>query len=287
MKNNGSKFIMYLFFIILLFSCKSFTVNSRIKNQNNSNKFEIITQRLYYRNLTLKVEQTKKIVNGDTFLDGNYRLFYPSGGVKLDLQYQNGQKQGQEMGYFENRMLEHIGWYKSDKNDSFWVWYYNDPLAMDEPIQAFNYWKNGIQLWHQMEYYPNKRIKEYLYYDPIGRPIFRREYDDTGNFIDEGKMVPQLVMVNEKSSIFNREDTLVVRICHVDPPNTSNTVKIRILGLVDNWETIEPIDEFFPKVYKTVLNKKGVYTLEVKFQIKEDKNPEFREFTNNVEFTVE
>jgi hypothetical protein len=157
----------------------------------------------------------------------------------------------------------------------------------DRFISIFNYWKNGIQLWHQMEYYPNKRIKEYLYYDPIGRPIFRREYDDTGNFIDEGKMVPQLVMVNEKSSIFNREDTLVVRICHVDPPNTSNTVKIRILGLVDNWETIEPIDEFFPKVYKTVLNKKGVYTLEVKFQIKEDKNPEFREFTNNVEFTVE
>lgn len=273
--------------IVFIYGTLSCNQSSTYQKQSVKVNEELTTLRFYYENGKMKAERTYKIIEGDTVLHGCGKLFYPSGQLQVELSYKEGKKQGSVKGYYENGMLEHVGWYKDDKQDSLWVWYYNYPEATKEPIQAIDFWYKGNPLSHQIKYYSSGNEREYLFYDPIGRLIYKREYEESGNYNDEGSRYPQIVMVNEKNNQFIKGDTLKARIYHILPPKSEANVFVRIEGLQDEWKETKSSNYYTPIIFENTLDKIGTYKLEVKLKLRDKQKVETIEFTNQVEFAVQ
>lgn len=262
---------------------------SHTENSKDDKQEAIILQRSYYENSKVNAERTCIVINGDTIPHGYGKLFYPTGQLQLSVQYNQGKKQGEERGYYENGMLEHVGWYDNNAQDSIWLWYYNIPNATKEPFKTIEFWDDGKQISHQTLYRENGMTDTYLFCDPLGRPIYKRVYDLEGNVAnEEGMKTPQVVIVttNENIHEFVLGDTLKARIFHIQPPATESYVYVRVNGIETDWKFVNSGHYYQPIVYTHPLTEKGQYTLEVKLQLKEKPIAESVEFINHVAITV-
>lgn len=269
----------------VLFSCNHSDKNDLLQTEVTANS-KIIIQKFFYPDGSLKVERTCLVKDRDTIIHGNEKDFYPNGQLQREVSFEKGKKQGTEKGYYENGVLEHVGNYKADKQDSLWIWYYNETVQDKKSVQAIDFWSNGNPLSHQTKYLPNESIKEYLFYDPIGRPIYKREFTSVNKFYEEGSRYPQIVMVNQTKNLFIKGEHLVARIYHIIPPQTKTALYVRIKGLQSNWEEVEHSSYYAPINFNMQLNRAGKFLFEVKLVLKDLQNSDSSEYVSNVEFEV-
>lgn len=261
------------------------------KDESSEKQFNdlqnLVLNKSYYDNGKLRTEQSYKIIDGDSIPHGYSRLFYQNGQVSLEVLFQNGMKQGIEKGYYENGEIEYVGKNNNDKPDSLTVWYYSNSVSSEHPIKAIDHWSNGKILSHQQKYYKNGDIKYYIFYDPLERPIYKREYGKNGDFIEEGDKYPAIVMVTELSEYnFKKGDNLVARIYHIKPPKSETELYIRFKGLSDDWQKVSSSDYYTPVILKSPLKSIGKYTLEVKLEIRDNQQIEAEEYISMIGFTV-
>lgn len=129
----------------------------------------------------------------DSIPHGYGKSFYPSGQIELFIEYFEGLKEGDEIKYFENGKIEKMGVNRKGKADSIWVSY--DSLGF---LKNVNTWYKGNFTGEQATFYPNGKIREYLFYSPNGQIIYRGSFNNEGNVIfQEGNPTPLIIVITD------------------------------------------------------------------------------------------
>ncbi len=238
-----------LYLALLIVTC---CCNTKV--DENVNERDI--RRTYYQNGTIKAEAT---YNSDSVKDGYGKLFYPNGTLELEISYVDGKKEGYEKGYYENGSIRYIG---TNKND--------------------------LPVGEHLNFYENGNLKDYILYDPVGRVVYKREYDTEEKFVSEqGSKYPQIISVTAKDNHFKVGDTLKTRVYAPTPPNTKCDLLIKILN--NNGELIEensiPIEQGVAEFNK-VLKDTGSYYFTAIYSFNDKLNEEKENHENNFQYKV-
>ncbi len=118
-------------------------------------------------------------------LDGELRLYYPSGIVQARIFYANGVRNGKYRTYFSDGELRYSGEYRNGKTEGVLTTYYNNGKIREETHTS-----NGVREGVRRLYYPDGRLfREERYekgklqgnvqiYYPDGQPLLRVLYAD-------------------------------------------------------------------------------------------------------------
>ncbi|WP_299189887.1 hypothetical protein [uncultured Aquimarina sp.] len=115
--------ILYLFLLLLIFSCNKRESNVTIKNICDE---EVITTtkngytKNYYPN-SINLESLGHYNNG--IKQGFWKYFYRNGNVKIEGHYQNGKKQGYWKEYHTNGNVKSEGHIDNCKPSGYWKFY--------------------------------------------------------------------------------------------------------------------------------------------------------------------
>lgn len=82
--------------------------------------------------------------------------------------------------YFDNDSIMLVGYLRNGKRDSLWNFYYDNGVLFEQLL----YWSNGIPFGNRYLYYPNGKLKSYLFHSLEG-VVFKQEFDSFGNNVFE------------------------------------------------------------------------------------------------------
>lgn len=258
-KINNILFIGLIF--AFFFSCRETDSRKQFVNKQG-----LVVRRMFYEDgTTIKYEKTYK---QDTIPHGYGKIFFPSGQLEFYTEFSNGKRTGKEVMYYKNGKMFREGWHKDNKKDSIWLWY--DSLGR---LQRKNNWKNGVLIGEQLEYYPDKRIKQCELYSPDGSLGYRGTYNQDGMLLGEEGERKIFIVIKTSHSIYDWKDgevfnaSIYFSFCGsndqgiLELKNTeSNTVTERVLT--------KPGEQNFS--YRINQLKKGEYILQAKC-LKDDK----------------
>jgi len=152
----------------------------------------------YYENGAIYVEAT---YIQDTILDGPYKVYYKSGSIQQEGNYNLGNKHGKAISYFENGKLRKITNYKDGKAHGDHIEYYENGILESKSI-----FENGIANGDMVEYYENGKVKQ---------EGFFKDGKQTGDYITyyiEGSVKSRGTFKNDEIIYFltfdNQGDTL-------------------------------------------------------------------------------
>ncbi len=191
-------------------------------------------KRTYYEDGGVRAEAT---YNSDSLKDGYGKLFYPNGKLELEVAYQDGKKEGYERGYYQNGNIKYIG---SSKN--------------------------GYSVGQGLNFYQDSVLKSYVFFDPIGRVVYKKANDNR----------------------FSVNDSLKVRIYAPTPPDSEVELLVEITSIVGEAIEERKIDtDQGLAIYSTVLRDTGVYYFTTRFIFKDLHLVTSEEYENNFQYWVE
>ena len=217
---------------------------------------ESYVRRTYYEDGTIRAEAT---YNSDSLKDGYGKLFYPDGQLELEIAYLNGKKEGYERGYYKDGSIKYIG---SNKNDY--------PVGQ------------------HLSYYSDDTLKNYLLYDPVGRVVYKRNYDAEGEFIsEEGSKNTQIISVTTTDNHFEVGDSLQIRIYAPTPPDINVDLIVKIMNKDDSLLEEEHITiEQGYASYSKMLKDIGSYYFTTSFFFIDQSTGKKERYGNNFQYWV-
>ena len=251
----------------------------------------LLVKRTYYEELdeeldkemNILTEKTFKVKNIDTVLHGYAKSFYQNGQLMGEEYYIDGVKHGVTQQFYPNGKIKHKGWFKNDKLDSIGIAYYEDGQ-----IETKGYFRKGVKIGEQVFYYPSGKVHKYLFNDPLGRLIYRKEYANDGAVLNEnGEQNPQLIYKGDDAEFFPNE-TLQVTIYAPTPPDSEVSLYINIKDkggqdVVDSRKV--PIKNG-KAIYNRELNELGQYYFKISLFFRDIKSGKKETFYNSFEFKV-
>jgi len=257
-------------------------------NSCSSNKNKPFAHTTYFQTGEKESEYTVIVHDNETVLHGTAKNFYLNGNLKLKRNYFKGERDGEEIGYFDDGSIDYSGFNKNNEKDSIWLYYRRNEIGNENYIEQKSFYRKGIPVSNQFKYFDSGQIKEYYFYNPIGEGIYRVSYDRFGNRIDEkGYKTPQIVIENNGNDfeyLFN--DTLKVSIYKISPPDVKTELYIRIIGIVENWFLLKNSKNNSSLSFEIKLKEKGEFDFETKLIIKHT-SKDFEEVFTNTLFNVE
>lgn len=279
--------IVTLFSFLILASCNQGSENKKDTRKQFRNDEGLLVKRTYYeeegKEASILTEKTFKIENGDTVLHGYAKSFYQQGQLMGEEHYKNGVKHGVSQQFYPNGQIKHKGWLKNGKLDSIGLAYYEDGQ-----IKTKGYFRKGKKIGEQVFYYPNGQVYKYLFNDPLGRLIYRKEYSKDGTVLSKkGEEKPQLIYKGEDAE-FTPGETLHVTIYAPTPPDSEVDLSVSIKSkdgrdVVDSQKV--PIKNG-KAVYKRELSEPGQYYFQTSLFFKDLKTGEDQTFDNAFEYKV-
>lgn len=200
--------------------------------------------------------------------------FYNNGIMSSISDYKDSILDGWQIAFREDGSLLYKGHFQDGLRNGYWYFY---PASKFDTLipEKVEYWKDGKQFGHQYDYYFNGQIKEYIFYNPIGKPIYKRSYSLYGEYIEYGDLKPQ-VIIKRDNNILRVNDTLNITVIGIKPPLTKSKIDISVIGL-DSQIISNDLDTFSQSVYFSLpLVKPGrlkiqfILTLEEGFRIIND-----------------
>lgn len=278
--------IVSLLSFLVLTSC-----NPSVDKKDTRKEFQteegLFVKRTFYEEegkaVTILMEKTFKIENGDTVLHGYAKSFYQSGQLMGEEHYRNGVKQGVSQQFYSNGRVKHKGWIKNGKLDSIGLAYYQDGQ-----MKAKAYFHKGKKIGEQLNYHKNGKLKAYSFYNPVGESVYIREYNKQGELTyEEGIKNTQLIYKGADSK-FALGETLHVTIYAPTPPGSEVDLSVSIKGktgqLVVNNQNV-PIKNG-NAFYKRELGNLGKYTFKTSLFFKDLNSGEEQTFENAFDYIV-
>ncbi|MGB3777916.1 MAG: hypothetical protein WA960_06130 [Tunicatimonas sp.] len=178
----------------------------------------------------------------------------------MEVAYQDGKKEGYERGYYQNGNIKYIG---SSKN--------------------------GYSVGQGLNFYQDSVLKSYVFFDPIGRVVYKRVYSSDGELLaEEGSKNTQIISVTANDNRFSVNDSLKVRIYAPTPPNSEVELLVEITSIVGEVIEERKIDtDQGLAIYSTVLRDTGVYYFTTRFILKDLHLVTSEEYENNFQYWVE
>jgi hypothetical protein len=202
--------------------------------------------------LSGKVEKTKKTYysNGKPLSETTMNESYIKNGVCKT--------------YYPDGQTKSWGFYKNGKRDGYWLWYLENGA-----IERKDHWKNDNLFGEQLSFFENGIIKEYMFYDFLGRLVYKRTYSPESSLIkEEGKFC--LIIQADKYSPKSL-DTLNFRI-YLPTPNDLE-IKLfssfELVGKPSKWQQI-PLKYNIGFCFKKI-DKLGEYNWKIKAIVKDRK----------------
>lgn len=181
--------------------------------------------------------KAEKFVDNDNLIQGSVKMFYQNGALQAELSFTDSKKNGIEKSYYPSGKIKHIGVNNLGKQDSTWIWLYEDGTT-----EEVSNWINGASHGEDISYYENGRIKMFRFYY-FGDLMYIREYDNNGGVVKEDGKIPMGVAYNKNNlkvgDVYN--------------------AKV-LIGLLPNWDaTLQVIDlsNGKNKIIKEVKSKSG------------------------------
>lgn len=126
------------------------------------------------------------IITGSGQYEGSWKLFFPTGEIKAEGKYEDGEKNGVWKYYYQTGQLEQRGNYKNSLASGEWLWYFpNGELKRQE------YYRKGREDGESIEYaIDGKIINRGMYVDGLRTGdwfLTVGDHEDNGEFIDDEK----------------------------------------------------------------------------------------------------
>lgn len=131
--------------------------------------------------------------------------YYPNGQLESEREIANGKNNGRATEYYENGTTRMISYFKNDSLDGEVLRFYpNGRLELKANfdkgvaqgmayyfypsgvIKAFRYWNNGKMKGYVSDYWDTiGEVKAALYYDEQGKLVYKKNFDERGQFIGQ------------------------------------------------------------------------------------------------------
>jgi len=286
-KSHWTNIAIMVLSLLFIVSCNNSNDQKQDVRKQFRNEEGLVIKRTFYEEegeeTNVLTEKTFKVENGDTILHGNAKSFYQNGQLMGEEHYRDGVKYGISQQFYPNGQTKHKGWLKEGKLDSVGLAYYENGQ-----IKVKGYFHNDHKVGEQLHYYKNGKIKAYSLYNPVGEPVYLREYSDNGELTnEEGTKNTQLIYKGEDAT-FTPGETLHVTIYAPTPPDSKVDLSVSITdkngqSVVDSQKV--PIKNG-KAVYKRELNEPGQYYFKTSLFFKDLKTGEEQTFDNAFEYTV-
>ncbi len=278
---------LLIFSFILISSCSQSSENKKNTRKQFRNEKGLLVKRTFYekdgKDANVLTEKTFKVENGDTVLHGYAKSFYLDGQLMGEEHYKAGVKHGVSQQFYSSGQIKLRGWIKNGKLDSTGLAYYEDGQ-----MKARGYFHMGKKIGEQLNYYQNGKIKAYSFYNPVGESVYIREYNESGELInEEGTKNTQLIYKGEGAE-FTPGETLQVTIYAPTPPDSKVDLLVSIRGkdgrvVVDSQKL--PIKNG-KAVYRIELSEPGQYYFQTSLFFKDLRTGEEQTFGNAFEYAV-
>lgn len=276
--------LLLIFVIFVLLGCHQDSDQDKDIRKQFYNSEELLVKRTFYeeegKEATILTERTFK---NDTTPHGYARSYFKNGQLKGEDHYQNGVKHGVSKSLYKNGQLSEMSWMKHGVLDSLGIIYYSDGQ-----IKIKSFWYNGEQVGEQLYYYPNGILKKYLMYDPGGKAVYGRKYNEQGKFLQQEGGKNARIVYNGEDDIFTTGETLSVKIYAPTPPDCEVNLLISIKdergnAIIDKKSL--PLKNGLVS-YKTDLKEVGKYYFETTINFKDLATGKQEEYNNAFEYSV-
>jgi hypothetical protein len=218
---------------------------------NSSSRDRKIVNKVFYDDGSMKIEQE---FNSDSVADGFYRLYFPSGEIKIQAAYTDGKQVGKEVGYYESGKVYYETNYLNGLKNGFAKWFYENGSLL-----ASATYNDGKEVGEGFDYHPNKKLKHYGYSDFDGNVKFQINYDSSGNKIETQGTAIIYIEHNGLDRIVG--DTLSLTVVVATPPNASfHAILVTNAGKPDRQTEKLKIDQVNNLIeYTKVLDQVGSF----------------------------
>ena len=132
------------------------------------------------------IKVAEGFIDGSGTYEGNWKIYYPTGELRAEGDYEQGNREGVWKYYFITGELEQRGKYKKDKPTGEWVWYFKN-----KEIKRQEYYRKGREDGESVEYdIQGKTINKGNYIDGLRTGdwfLTIGDYEEEGQFIDDEK----------------------------------------------------------------------------------------------------
>lgn len=271
-------------------SCKSGEHDSQTAQKRNERQKAVAALDASVKNFHQEVIEQKYYENGDVksvllaINDSSYteiyKQYHPNGRLELVTPFYRGNKHGIERAYSAVGDLQYEIPYTHGKRDGYAEWYYEDrTVASAIPFV------DGMKQGEGFTFYPDGKVSAYIFYDNLGRVMYRVDYDNNGGIVKEKGTGFPYVLVNSDKLRVGQE--LKVKFHLIDPPHGEPELLIGSLDKAGNL--VDPIaveldrNEF---LYKRSYVHPGKFQLGAVLQIDSDEEGARGEYYFNLDIVV-
>jgi antitoxin component YwqK of YwqJK toxin-antitoxin module len=276
--------LLLIFPIFVLLGCHQDSDKGKDIRKQFYNTEGLSVKRTFYeeegKEATILTERTFK---NDSIPHGYARSYFKNGQLKGEDHYQNGVKHGVSKSLYKNGQLSEISCMKHGVLDSLGIMYYTDGQ-----IKIKSFWYNGEQVGEQLYYYPNGSLEKYLMYDPVGKAVYGRKYNEQGEFLQQEGVKNARIVYKGEDDIFTTGEILNIKIYAPTPPDC----KVRLFVSIkdENGQALldkKPVSiENGLATYEMVLNEVGKYYFETTISFEDKSIDEQQEYSNAFEYSV-
>ena len=134
--------------------------------------------------------------------------------------------------YFENESIKFEVPLKNGKQHGFGTWY-----SRTGDVEAKANFVSGIKIGDCFLFGLNEQIESYIYYDLVGRVMYRVDFAEDGRISDSGSAFPQVFLNTDSIKV---GDTLLMELNVINPPNFGD--RVLTIGKKVNEQLLDTVE---------------------------------------------